>query len=99
LIGLEKSGESAIRFKVRVTPRSSKTSLTENPDIGFKLKVKSPPVEGAANKECIRYLAKTFHVPQNAVKLIRGGKSRDKVFELDGITLEEAISVLKQISQ
>jgi hypothetical protein len=99
LIGLEKSGENAIRFKVRVTPRSSKTSITGNPDIGFKMKVKAPPVEGAANEECIRYLAKTFHVSKSSVKLIQGGKSRDKVFEISGITLEEGNSFLKQISK
>jgi uncharacterized protein (TIGR00251 family) len=98
-VGLDKKGEDSFRFKARVTPRSSKTSLTGNTDIGFKLKVKAPPVEGAANEECRRFLAKLFGVTKNAVTLIQGGKSRDKVFEINGITLEEANAVLKQIPQ
>ena len=56
--------------------------------------MKAPPVEGAANKECIRFLAKTFHVPKGAVKLTRGMKSREKTFEIKGIAIEQATDII-----
>lgn len=99
LVGLNKKGDDSFRLTVRVTPRSSKTSLSGNPESGFKMKVKAPPVEGAANEECIRFLAKTFHVSKSEVTLIHGGKSREKAFEISGMKTEEGLSILKNISQ
>ncbi|MBN1901689.1 DUF167 domain-containing protein [Candidatus Sumerlaeota bacterium] len=98
-MAFDEKGEVSFRLTVRVTPRSSKTSLTGNAETGFKLKVNSPPVEGAANKECIRFLAKIFGAPKSAVTLIKGAKSRDKAFEIVGISPKDAKSVLKNIPQ
>lgn len=48
--------DTSITFPVRVIPRSSKTEIVGEHDGMLKIKLKSPPVNGAANDELIRPL-------------------------------------------
>ncbi|MEE8434440.1 MAG: DUF167 domain-containing protein [bacterium] len=48
----------------------------------LKLRVAAPPVEGKANQACLRFLAKAAGVPKGAVTLLRGERSRSKVFRI-----------------
>ncbi|MCX7000001.1 MAG: DUF167 domain-containing protein [Candidatus Sumerlaeota bacterium] len=93
-----KKGDEGIVIKVRVTPRSSRTEFAGASPDGFRLKVKAPPVEGAANDECIKFLARTFGVAKGAVSLKTGGKSRKKIFEISGCTETEAIKVIQSLN-
>ena len=70
-------------LSVRLTPKSSKTGLGECKDGVWVLKVSAPPVEGAANEAAITYLSKTLKCPKSAVHLIKGDKSREKLFLLE----------------
>lgn len=97
MIGIIKKGDNAITLTLRVTPRSSRTGFSGKTDRGLKLQVKAPPVEGAANTECVNFLAGTFQVPKTAVRVIRGHKSREKVFEIAGITQKEATAILETL--
>ena len=44
--------------------------------------VSEPPLEGEANRAVIEILAKYYKVKRNAVVLISGEKSKNKVFEI-----------------
>ena len=52
----------------------------------LKVRVRARPVEGEANAALIRLLAKSLGVSQSAVSLARGGQSRLKMIEVDGLT-------------
>jgi uncharacterized protein YggU (UPF0235/DUF167 family) len=56
----------------------------------FVLRVAAPPVEGKATDEARRALAAMVGVPPSRVRLVRGGRSREKVFLLAGIEPETA---------
>jgi uncharacterized protein (TIGR00251 family) len=84
------------RLKVRVTPRGSKEEVIGWRDGLLAIKLTAPPVEGAANRACIDFLAKVFHVKRSAVSLVSGERSRDKTFEIQGLD-EEAILARIQI--
>lgn len=73
------------RLKVRVTPRGSKETVIGWREDTLVVKLTAPPVEGAANRACVDFLAKTLGVKRSQVNLISGEKSRDKVFEIDGL--------------
>lgn len=45
----------------------------------LKLRVAAPPVDGKANSEVCRYLAKLLGLPQTKVEVVRGASGRDKV--------------------
>ena len=44
----------------------------------LKIKLKAPPVDGAANKMCIQYLAKCLKIPKSSIEIISGHSSRTK---------------------
>ncbi|MCA1626253.1 MAG: DUF167 domain-containing protein, partial [Acidobacteria bacterium] len=52
----EKNG--SIIFNVRVVPRASKSEIVAEHDGMLKVRIASPPVDGAANEELIKLLSK-----------------------------------------
>jgi hypothetical protein len=50
------------------------------------LRLTAPPVEGEANKECVRFLARLLDVPRSSVSILQGLKSRSKTLLIRGVT-------------
>jgi uncharacterized protein (TIGR00251 family) len=67
--------------------RASRSEIVGEHDGALKIKIAAPPVEGAANRELQRLLAKIFKLPQNAVEIIAGSNSKRKVVRLHGAAL------------
>ena len=44
------------------------------------MRIISPPIQGEANRECIDFLAKTLGVSKSEIRLLKGGRSREKTF-------------------
>jgi uncharacterized protein (TIGR00251 family) len=59
-----------------------------------KLRLKSAPVDGAANEELIRFLAKTVGVPRTAVQITCGTTARRKQVKIEGVDRQNVISSL-----
>jgi len=62
----------------------------------IRMHVKSPPVEGKANSEIIRYLAKIFGITQNQISIIRGAGSKRKMIKIQGIDSKNIDFLLKE---
>jgi uncharacterized protein (TIGR00251 family) len=78
----EKNGD--LIFNVRVVPRASKSEIVGDLDGALKIRIASPPVEGAANEELIRVLAKDFNVSKSAVEILSGQTSKTKQIKIIG---------------
>lgn len=65
-------------FKVFVQPRSSKNKIVDVHGDALKVKITAPPVAGAANKMCLKFLAKSLAVPHKLLEIISGHNSRTK---------------------
>ena len=78
-----------VRLRVRVNPRSSRNQITGWQDDVLAVKLTAPPVEGAANKACIGFLADTLGIKKSQIALVSGTTSRDKVFEITGFSTAE----------
>ena len=78
--------DGSLIFNVRVLPRSSKSEIIGEYDGALKVKIKAPPVAGAANAELIKTLAKFFDVPKSAVEIIKGQTSKSKQVKINGLT-------------
>ena len=76
----------AITFAVRVVPRASKTAAVGEHDGALKVRVAAPPVEGAANEELVRFLARELGVPVRAVQVVAGHSSKSKRVRAEGAT-------------
>lgn len=68
-----------LKFKVFVQPRSSKNMIAGLHGDALKIKLTAPPVDGAANNMCIKYLAKCLNVPRSSMEIISGHTSRTKM--------------------
>ena len=69
-------------FKVRVVPRASKTGTAGLFDDAIKLRLAAPPVDGAANRECIRFFAKALGVPKASIVISHGQAGRTKTLRV-----------------
>ena len=79
-----------ITFSVRVQPRASQSALAGEMDGALKLRVAAPPVDGAANEELIRWLAKFFSVPRAQVTIISGETAKQKIVRVSGVAPSDA---------
>ena len=86
--------DNTLTFAVRVQPRASQTAIVGDLDGALKLRLAAPPVDGAANEELIRWLAKFFNVSRGNVEIISGATAKLKLIRLTGITQTEAESQL-----
>jgi len=73
-----KETSQGIVLKVFVQPRSAKNMIAGQHGDALKIKLTAPPVDGAANKMCIQYLAKFLKVPKSSLEIISGHSSRTK---------------------
>jgi uncharacterized protein (TIGR00251 family) len=75
-------------ISVRVIPRSSKNSLAWEQG-KLKVRLTSPPIDGAANEALVALLAEQLALPKRQITIVRGASSRQKTVEITGATLED----------
>lgn len=89
-----KETEGNVEFSVRVVPRASKTEIAGEIGGAVKVRVASPPVDGAANEELVKFLAKKLDVSRSDVSLISGAASRTKTIRVYGLTTRQLLDAL-----
>jgi uncharacterized protein (TIGR00251 family) len=67
-----------ILLNVHVVPRASRSEIVGEIDGVLKVRIAAPPVDGAANDELIKVLAKKFGVAKSKVSVVSGLTSRKK---------------------
>lgn len=72
----------AMKIVVEVKPNSRKELVEELSAGKYRVRVNASPIDGKANEAVIGALAEFFDVPRTSVILIRGNKSKSKVFEI-----------------
>ena len=87
----EKDG--AVIFTVRVVPRASKSEIVGLYDGALKVRIASPPVDGAANAELVKLLAKTLNVSKSAVEILSGQSAKTKQVKIAGVNLQDFFKI------
>ena len=70
-------------FKVFVHPNSKKPRIDKELLGSLHVYVNQSPLDGKANKAVLEALAKHFRVSKSKVSLLRGDKSKIKVFSIE----------------
>ena len=71
-----------VSLRIKAQPAASRNEFCEiYGDEAIKIRIKAPAVEGAANKELIKFLSKTFKVPKSDVHFKTGQNSKIKIIE------------------
>ncbi|MCA9387079.1 DUF167 domain-containing protein [Candidatus Dojkabacteria bacterium] len=67
-----------------IKPNSKKGPKIEKQlDGSFIIYTRNPAIENKANEDIIKQLARYFEVNKNQVKLLRGAKSKLKIYEIN----------------
>lgn len=90
---VREDGDAAL-LAVRVTPRAKANvlnGLVADADGRQSLAVRlaAPPVDGAANKALVAYLAECAGLPKSAVSVVSGETGRRKTLRFTGISAQE----------
>ena len=73
-----------LTFAVRIVPRASRSEIAGEQSGALRVRIAAAPVEGAANQELIKLLAKSFKLPQKAVEIVSGAASKNKIVRIQG---------------
>jgi uncharacterized protein len=84
---VEKDG--AVRFEVHAKPRAKKSKMVGERGDAIEIALAAPPVDGAANDELIRFVARSLDLPKRNVELVRGETSREKLLAVSGLSVAE----------
>jgi uncharacterized protein (TIGR00251 family) len=82
-------------FKAAIQPKGARNEIVGLKGDALKIKLTAPPVEGAANKMCVEFLAKSLKVRKSDVEIVRGRGSREKQVLVRSATREKVESLLK----
>ncbi|MFA6102327.1 MAG: DUF167 domain-containing protein [Victivallaceae bacterium] len=78
-----------------IQPRASKTAIVGLHDGSLKISLAAPPVDGQANAELCKFLAKKLNLAKSAVKISAGDSSRRKSVKIEGIAKALLMDKLK----
>jgi hypothetical protein len=76
----EKEGTVSLRIKAQPNASRSEFCGLYGEDT-IKIRIKAPAVEGAANKELVKFLSKSFKVPKSDIIFKTGQNSKVKIVE------------------
>ncbi len=92
-----KSRGSDTVLMVHVQPRGSRNEVVGVYRGFLKLRLKAPPVDGEANRECLRFLSKILKHARGEMKILQGERSRQKSILVQGRDVQELEELLEAI--
>jgi len=81
--------EPVATIRVHIIPNAKTDTVVGAYGGAIKIKLQAPAIEGKANAALRRFLAEKLSIPQRAIVLERGERSRDKVIRIEGLSEEE----------
>jgi uncharacterized protein (TIGR00251 family) len=83
------SRQDGITFAVKVLPRASRNEIVGVQDGVLRIRLTAPPLEGAANKALVKFLAGALDVPKQDITILAGHTSRQKVIAVASLSPQE----------
>lgn len=85
---------SGVNVRLYIVPRSSSNKVVGMHNGAIKVALTAPPVEGAANKALMEFLAELLGVPESMVSIVSGIRSRQKTVRIQGIEAKDVAAKL-----
>ncbi len=80
--------DAGVVLKIWAKPRASRSKLVGIHDGALAVALAAPPVDGAANAELLKTLAKALQLPRSKLALLRGEASKHKQICVQGLGVE-----------
>ena len=84
-----------VKFGVHVQPRASRTEIAGIHGSALKVRLHSPPVDGAANQALVEFLSARLGVSKRAVSIVAGHSSRAKIVQVEGVSAASIQSLVE----
>jgi len=69
-------------IKVKVFPNLKKEEIIKKSEDSFEVRIKEKPERGLANRGVVRILSSFFNISESKIRLIKGFRKRNKIFEI-----------------
>ena len=73
-----KTTPDSVIFKAYIQPRAAGNAIAGIHEDAVKIRLTAPPADNAANKMCIKFLAKQLKIAKSDIAIISGQTSRNK---------------------
>ena len=83
------TSKPSCKLAIKAIPNAPRNAVAGWLGDALKVKVHAPSLEGRANDELCEFIADTLGLPRRAVTVTLGDKSRQKLLQIDGLTLDE----------
>jgi uncharacterized protein len=91
----ENASGGNVSFMVRVQPRASRDEVVGVIEGALKIRLQAPAIEDRANEALVELLAHLLKRPKSAVRILSGERSRHKRVEIQGVTKQEVLGLLR----
>ena len=81
--------KQGVTIDLHVIPNARKSEIVGIHNDKLKIKISSPPVDGSANKEIVKFFSKKLKISKSNIYIISGEKSRDKRLLINDITMDK----------
>jgi uncharacterized protein (TIGR00251 family) len=87
MLNLQQHGADVL-LPVAVQPRASRNAVTGLHGSALKILLTAPPVKGAANDACLRFLADLLGLSRARLSIVKGTKARQKLIRITDISID-----------
>lgn len=87
MLTLQQSGADVL-LPVTVQPRASRNMVAGLYGDALKLLLTAPPVDGAANTACLRFLAELLGISRARLSILKGAKTRHKLIRITEMSVD-----------
>ncbi len=77
------------RISIKVQPNAGRNQVVGLANGVWKVKIGAPPEKGKANRELVEFLSERLGLRKDAVAVIRGEASHNKIILIEGLTEAE----------
>lgn len=74
-----------IVFKVQVVPRASRSEIVGEHNGALRVRIAAAPVDGAANEELVKLLARALRLPRSSIEITAGHSAKLKTVRIAGL--------------
>jgi uncharacterized protein len=96
MLALQQRGADVL-MPVIVQPRASRNAVAGLHGNVLKLLVTAPPVEGAANAVCLRFLTDILGVSRARLSIVKGTKARQKLICVTAMSVDALRTRLRSL--
>ena len=73
-----REARGGVVVSLHIQPRASRNEIVGVQGESLKVRLTAPPVDGAANKMCLAFLAQCLDLPKSSLEIVAGATGRSK---------------------